>query len=110
MMDPARRMYPRLSFSGRPAPRLETAARSYEIVDLSPAGLRFRTSTTAAPEVTIGDVLQATIRFPADRSIVIAGRVLRVSGAEAAVVLDQGQDGLAATLPMGPARAPRSGL
>jgi hypothetical protein len=110
MMDPARRHYPRLSFSGRPAPRLETAARSYEIVDLSPGGLRFRTSTTAAPELTIGDVLRATIHFPADRSVDVEGRVLRVAGAEAAVLLDPGQEGLAATLPMGPAPARRSGL
>jgi PilZ domain len=110
MMDPARRMYPRLSFSGRPAPRLETSVRSYEIVDLSPAGLRFRTSTAASPEVTIGDVLHATIRFPADRSIEVEGRVLRISGAEAAVLLDQEQAGLAATHPMGPAPARRSGL
>jgi hypothetical protein len=110
MMEQPRRLYPRLSFTGRPAPRLETAARSYEIVDLSPAGVRFRTSSTAAPEVLIGDLLRGTIRFPANRTVEVEGRVLRVSGAEAAVRLEQGMDYLAATVPMGPAAPRRTGL
>jgi len=109
-MEQPRRHHPRLSFSGRPAPRLETAARSYEIVDLSPSGVRFRTSTAASPEVTIGDLLHATIRFPANRTVEVEGRVLRVSGAEAAVQLEQGMDFLAATAPMGPAAPRRTGL
>ncbi len=104
------RQHPRLSFSGRPAPRLETDARSYEIVDLSPSGVRFRSSSAVLPEVTLGEVLKGTIRFPANRSIEIAGRVLRVSGAEAAVRLDLGMDLLAATAPMGPATPRRTGL
>jgi hypothetical protein len=109
MMDQPRR-HPRLSFSGRPAPRLETTARSYEIVDLSPSGVRFRSSTATSPEVTIGDLLKATIRFPANRSVDVEGRVLRISGAEAAVRLELGMDVLAATAPMGPAAPRRTGL
>jgi hypothetical protein len=109
-MTEPRRLHPRLSFSGGPAPRLETAARSYEIVDLSPAGVRFRASSSAVPEITIGDLLHATIRFPANRTVEVEGRVLRVSGAEAAVRLEQGMDDLAATVPMGPAAPRRTGL
>lgn len=109
MMEQPRR-HARLTFSGRPAPRLETSARSYEIIDLSPSGVRFRSSSAAAPGVTIGDRLQGTIRFPADRSVVVAGRVLRVSGAEAAVRLELGADFLASTLPTGPAAPRRTGL
>ena len=103
------RRSPRLSFTGRAAPRLETESRSYEIVDLSPEGLRFRTSAIA-PKVTIGDVLRAVIHFPANRSVEVAGRVLRVSGADAAVELDLGQDELADRAPMGPVSPPRIGL
>jgi hypothetical protein len=110
MMEPARRLYVRLSFPGRPAPRLETDARSYEIVDLSPAGLRVRSSTATATDLAIGALLQATIRFPADRTVEVAGRVLRVSGAEAALRLEHGQDRLATTIPMGPATPRRTGL
>jgi PilZ domain len=109
MMDQPRR-FPRLSFSDRPAPRLETSARSYEIVDLSPAGVRFRSSSAVGPGMTIGDLLHGTIRFPANRSVEVAGRVLRVSGAEAAVRLDLGADFLATTLPTGPAAPRRTGL
>lgn len=107
-MEPARRMHPRLSFTGRPAPLLETGHRTYEILDLSPAGLRFRCSTASG--VTIGDLLRATIRFPADRAIEVEGRVLRVSGMEAAVQLDQGHERLATTAPMGAATPRRTGL
>ena len=104
------RRHPRLSFSGRPAPRLETEARSYEIVDLSPSGVRFRASSAVDPDVTIGSLLQGTIRFPANRSVEVAGKVLRISGAEAAVHLEQGMDLLAATVPMGPVMPRRTGL
>lgn len=103
------RRSPRMSFTGRLAPRLETESRSYEIVDLSPEGVRFRTSAIA-PRVTIGDVMRAVIHFPANRSVEVAGRVLRVSGAEAAVVLQQGQDELAERAPMGPVSPPRIGM
>lgn len=109
MMDQPRQ-HQRLSFSGRPAPRLETKAHSYEIVDLSPSGVRFRSSSAVLPEVTIGDLLKGTIKFAADRSVEVAGRVLRVSGAEAAVRLELGMDLLAGTNPMGPAAPRRTGL
>lgn len=110
-MEDVPRRSPRLSFTGRVAPRLETAARTYEIVDLSPEGIRFRTSSAAAaPKVTIGDVLRAVVHFPANKSVEVAGKVLRVSGAEAVVQLEDGQDLLAGTAPMGPARPPRIGL
>jgi hypothetical protein len=110
MMDSPRRHVPRLSFAGRPAPRLETSDHSYEVVDLSPEGLRFRFPAQDGAEVTIGDVLQATLRFPADRTVEIEGRVLRVSGNEAAVRLLRGQERLAGTMPMGPASPRRTGL
>lgn len=79
-------------------------------MDLSPAGVRFRASSSAAPEIAIGDRLHATIRFPANRTVEVSGRVLRVSGAETAVRLEQGTDFLAATVPMGPAAPRRTGL
>ena len=112
-MDVIPRSHPRLSFAGRPAPRLETGAESYEIVDLSPGGVRFRMpehSNTTERQVTIGEIVRATIRFPADRSVTVAGRVLRVVGNEAAVCLDVGQNELSGNLPAGPALARRTGL
>lgn len=110
MTDPSRRHLPRLSFAGRNAPRLETVGHSYEVLDLSPEGLRFRGVAQQEPAVTIGDVLRATLHFPADRAVEIEGRVLRVVGDEAAVRLERGQDRLAHPAPAGPARPRRSGL
>ncbi len=94
MTDDARRSLPRLSFAGRIAPKLETALQSFDVVDLSPEGMRIRTGSNG---VTIGEVLHAVIRFPADRSVEVEGRVLRVSGMEAALVLERGQDRIART-------------
>ncbi len=110
MTEPVQRNFPRLSFAGRPAPRLETPLESYEILDLSPGGLRFRVPEGDGTRVTIGDLLRATIHFPADRSVEVEGRVLRLGPNEAAVLLEQGHDRLAATLPAGPATARRAGL
>jgi hypothetical protein len=110
MTDTTRRHVPRLSFAGRPAPRLETPSHSYEVLDLSPEGLRFRMPADDGLGVTIGEVLHATLRFPADRAVEIEGQVLRVAGNEAAVRLLRGQDRLAGTVPMGPAKPRRTGL
>jgi len=110
MTESTRRNAARLSFAGRPAPRLETPDQSYEVVDLSPEGLRFRVPANDGAAVTIGDVVRATLRFPADRAVEIEGRVLRIAGNEAAVRLLRGQDRLAGTLPMGPASPRRTGL
>jgi hypothetical protein len=110
-MDTPRRAVPRLSFTGRPAPRLETGVGTYEVVDLSPEGIRIRFEEAPAGGVTIGDVLRATIRFPADRAVEVEGKVLRVNDHEAALQLTNGQDRLALSpLPAGPASPRRTGL
>lgn len=110
MMEQPRRL-PRLSFTGRPAPRLETLEHSYEVVDLSADGIRFRTPDHQGTEVTIGALLKATIRFPADRTVEVEGRVLRVTGDEAAIRLTHGQEPLTFTpMPAGPASPRRTGL
>jgi len=110
-MDSVRRSVPRLSFTGRPAPRLETGVGTYEVVDLSSEGIRIRFAEPPASGVTIGDVLRATLRFPADRTVEVEGTVLRVTDHEAALRLTTGQDRLALTpLPAGPASPRRTGL
>ncbi len=110
MTDSTRRHEPRVSFAGRAAPRLETSAGSFEVVDLSADGIRFRAPNHEGPTVTIGDLLRATIRFPADRVVEVEGRVLRVAGDEAAVRLDRGEERVSSAMPMGPASPRRSGL
>lgn len=110
MTNPVRRV-PRLSFSGRPAPRLETLDRSFEVVDLSEDGLRFRAKDQGGTGVTIGDALKATIRFPANRTVKVEGRVLRVSGDEAVLRLTHGGEPLfLSPTPAGPASPRRTGL
>ena len=110
MTEPTRRHEPRISFAGRAAPKLETSEGSYEVVDLSGDGIRFRAPNHEGPAVTIGDVLRATIRFPADRLVEVEGRILRVAGDEAALHLERGHERLATSTPMGPASPRRTGL
>ena len=91
MTTDIRREHTRLSFpdAAPPAPRLETGGRTYEIIDLSPGGIRFRLPE-GAPGITIGEVVRATIRFPPDRNVVVRGLVLRISGDQIAARLEQG--------------------
>ncbi len=110
MSDPIRRHAPRISFGGRAAPRLETPDGSYEVVDLSEDGIRFRAPNHEGPAVTIGDVLHATIRFPADLAVAVEGRILRVTGDEAAVQLERGAERVSTSPPMGPMSPRRTGL
>lgn len=110
MTDDVRRALPRLSFAGRVAPKLETAEQSFDVLDLSPEGMRIRANRPGSAGITIGEVLHATLHFAADRSVEVEGRVLRVSGMEAAIVLERGQDRIATTMPAGPPSPPRTGL
>ncbi len=110
MTDNGRRSLPRLSFAGRIAPKLETALQSFDVVDLSPDGMRIRANPNGGAAITIGEVLHATIRFPADRTVEVEGRVLRVSGMEAALVLERGQELIARMDPAGPPSPHRTGL
>lgn len=110
MIEPPRRHEPRISFAGRTAPRLETPDGSYEVVDVSADGIRFRAPNHEGPAVTIGDVLRATIRFPADRAVPIEGRILRVAGDEAAVRLEHPVERPSQARPMGPVSPKRTGM
>jgi hypothetical protein len=84
---------------------------TYEVVDLSADGIRIRFEEAPGVGVTIGEVLRATIRFPADRAVEVEGKVLRVNDREAALRLTDGQDRLSLTpLPAGPASPRRTGL
>jgi hypothetical protein len=109
-MEFPRRHVPRLSFTDRPGPRIETGDGVHDVIDLSVEGLRFRTEGAEAAGTTIGDILHATLRFPADRRVEIEGRVLRADGRETAIQLVRGHERLAPVLPMGPARPRRHGL
>lgn len=104
---PARRAHPRLSFAGRQAPRLEAGSQSFEVIDLSPGGVCFRSGPGV---VTIGDVVRAVIRFPMERSVEVQGHVLRVAGDQVAAQLEAGAERVAASLPAVTASPRRGGL
>ena len=88
MNSPARRQHSRISFSAS-GPQLQTSGKTYEIVDLSSGGVRFRTAGRGAP-VTEGELIRAIIQFRPDKAVEVRGTVLRVVNDQVAAKLDTG--------------------
>jgi hypothetical protein len=88
MNSPARRQHSRISFSAS-GPQLQTSGKTYEIVDLSSGGVRFRTPGSGAP-VKEGEPIRAIIQFRPDKAIEVRGKVLRVVNGQVAAKLDTG--------------------
>jgi hypothetical protein len=88
MASSEQRSEPRLNFGDASGPVLETEGGKYPILDLSARGVRF---VAQSADVTIGDVLRATIHLAPDRAFEVVGRVLRASQEQVAARLDTGQ-------------------
>jgi len=88
MNSPARRQHSRISFSAS-GPQLQTSGKTYEIVDLSSGGVRFRTAGRGAP-VKEGEPIRAIIQFRPDKAVEVRGKVLRVVNGQVAAKLDAG--------------------
>jgi hypothetical protein len=84
----ARREHSRISFSAA-GPQIQTSGRTYEILDLSSRGVRFRTPGRAAP-VHVGEPIRAIIQFRPDKAVEVRGKVLRVMHGQVAAKLDTG--------------------
>jgi len=85
--EQAKRAHTRIQFS-LAGPLLKANGRTYDIVDLSQGGIRFRMAKNPAPAV--GARLRGTIVFRPGKAVDIAGKVLRVSREHAAAQLDIG--------------------
>ena len=88
MTSHARREHSRISFTAA-GPQLQTSGRTYEILDLSSGGVRFRTAGRAAP-IRVGEPIRAIIQFRPDKSVEVRGKVLRVLDGQVAAQLDTG--------------------
>jgi len=87
MTEQAKRAHTRIQFL-LVGPLLKANGRTYDIVDLSQGGVRFKMAKNPAPSV--GAMLRGTIVFRPGKTVDIAGRVLRVSREHAAAKLDVG--------------------
>lgn len=88
LMSIARRQHSRISFSAA-GPQLQTSGRTYEILDLSTGGVRFRTPGRGAP-VHVGEAIRAIIQFRPDKAVEVRGKVLRVAQGQVVAQLDTG--------------------
>jgi hypothetical protein len=69
-------------------PKLLVHGVSFDVVDISERGVRFRLGTAAAPER--GFEVQGVIRFRRGETVTVRGSVLRVVQGEVAVHLEEG--------------------
>ena len=85
--DTAREFY-RIAYPAKARPKLDVAGFSFEVLDLSERGIRFKLGDASAPES--GFQLQGTLKFVRGVTAEIVGTVLRVQNGQVAAVLDEG--------------------
>ena len=90
MIPHARRDQARIEFPPASGPQLQTSGRTFDILDLSTGGLRFRAPRLPAGSVTAGDVLRGIIHFRPGKAVEVRGKILRVSRGQVAAQLDIG--------------------
>ncbi|MEO8636745.1 MAG: PilZ domain-containing protein [Gemmatimonadales bacterium] len=69
-------------------PKLLIQGHTFEVVDVSERGIRFRLGDAAPP--ALGVELEGTVRFKRGETIDVRGTVLRFDGGEVSARLDQG--------------------
>ena len=85
---PHDRQHYRVAYPSSLRPRLVIQGHSFDVVDLSEAGIRFRLGDVPAPDP--GNEVQGTLRFRRGESITIRGTVLRVIDKEVSARLEEG--------------------
>ncbi len=78
----------RVAYPAALRPRFLVQGFTFEVVDISERGLRFRLSDATEPEP--GNEVEGTIRFRSGETITVQGHILRVVNQEVAVRLDSG--------------------
>jgi len=88
MSHPSEREHHRIQYPLPARPHLVVEGRSFEVIDLSAQGIRFRLDEGLS--FALRDEVAGTIRFRRDESVEVTGVVVRVTGREVAVKLDVG--------------------
>ena len=78
----------RVAYPTQLRPRFLVQGFTFDVIDISERGLRFRLGEAEAPEA--GNEVQGVVRFRRGETITVRGSVLRVDGREVAVRLEEG--------------------
>lgn len=78
----------RVAYPTQLRPKFLVQGFTFDVVDISERGLRFRLGDAATPDA--GNEVQGTVRFRSGETITVRGAVLRVDGREVAVRLEEG--------------------
>jgi PilZ domain len=88
MSQPSDRRHSRIQYPNAARPQITIGGRSFEVIDLSEGGVRFKAEDT--PSIAVGDEVSGTVRFRRTETIEIKGSVVRLGGREVALKLDVG--------------------
>lgn len=82
------RKHYRIQYPVAARPRISIGGRTFEVIDLSEGGVRFKTDD--APSLNRGDEVAGTIHVRRNEIFEVKGSVVRVGGREVALKLDVG--------------------
>jgi hypothetical protein len=88
MSHPFEREHHRIQYPTAARPHIVVQGRSFEVIDLSERGVRFRLDEGVP--LSVGDAVAGTVRFLRNESVEVMGVVVRVTGREVAVKLEVG--------------------
>jgi len=88
MSHPSEREHYRIQYPAAARPHIAVEGRSFEVIDLSERGVRFRLDEGLS--FSLRDEVTGTIRFRRNESVEVMGVVVRVTGREIALKLDVG--------------------
>jgi hypothetical protein len=78
----------RIQYPTAARPRIVVEGRSFDVIDLSERGVRFRVDEGIS--FSLGDAVAGTVRFRRNESAEVTGSVVRIAGREVAAKLDVG--------------------
>ena len=88
MSSPSEREHYRIQYPTAARPRIVIEGGSYEVIDISEHGVRFRIDEDA--RLGVGDPLLGQVRFKRTDPVTVTGTVLRIVGREVAARLETG--------------------
>lgn len=83
------REYYRVAYPTQARPRLMVQGHTFDVVDISERGIRFKLLDSVPPP-GVGNEVRGTVRFRRGDTVDVRGTVLRLDGREVAMHLDDG--------------------
>jgi len=85
---PSEREHYRIQYPMAARPKIVVDGRTYDVVDISERGVRFK--VTEEMTFNVGDGFSGQVRFKRSDAVRVGGKVVRIVGKEIAAKLDAG--------------------